>query len=133
LDFAWQCCLCHQIDWITGARQSYCIPPLLIFQQIYRHPQRDGFQRAPLPSSSTDHIANIVSESQAWKNRLSSPSTHSQCFRVPAQVFGSISAPFGEPASRFTSAIERAGNWKKVREQVLEYGWMQLEETYKYV
>jgi hypothetical protein len=26
-------------------------------------------------------------------------------------------------------AIERAGNWKKVREQVLEYGWMQLEET----
>jgi hypothetical protein len=61
---AWQCCLCHQIDWITGARQSYCIPPLLIFQQIYRHPQRDGFQTI---HPSTDHIANIVSESQAWK------------------------------------------------------------------
>jgi hypothetical protein len=28
---------------------------------------------------------------------------------------GSISAPFGEPASRFTSAIERSGIWKKVR------------------
>jgi hypothetical protein len=28
---------------------------------------------------------------------------------------GSISAPFGEPASRFTSAIERSGKWKKVR------------------
>jgi hypothetical protein len=27
---------------------------------------------------------------------------------------GSISA-FGEPASRFTSAIERSGIWKKVR------------------
>jgi hypothetical protein len=27
---------------------------------------------------------------------------------------GSISA-FGEPASRFTSAIERSGKWKKVR------------------
>jgi hypothetical protein len=27
---------------------------------------------------------------------------------------GSISAP-GEPASRFTSAIERSGIWKKVR------------------
>jgi hypothetical protein len=27
---------------------------------------------------------------------------------------GSISAPFGEPASRFTSAIERS-EWKKVR------------------
>jgi hypothetical protein len=27
--------------------------------------------------------------------------------------FGSISAPFGEPASRFTSAIERSGKWKK--------------------
>jgi hypothetical protein len=27
---------------------------------------------------------------------------------------GSISAPFGEPASRFTSAIERSGIWKKV-------------------
>jgi hypothetical protein len=27
---------------------------------------------------------------------------------------GSISAPFGEPASRFTSA-ERSGKWKKVR------------------
>jgi hypothetical protein len=26
-----------------------------------------------------------------------------------------ISAPFGEPASRFTSAIERSGIWKKVR------------------
>jgi hypothetical protein len=26
---------------------------------------------------------------------------------------GSISAPFGEPASRFTSAIERSGIWKK--------------------
>jgi hypothetical protein len=23
--------------------------------------------------------------------------------------------PFGEPASRFTSAIERSGKWKKVR------------------
>jgi hypothetical protein len=59
------------------------------------------------------------------ENRLSSPSTHpaSEC----QPVFGSLA--FGEPASRFTSAIERAGNWKKVREQVLEYGWMQLEET----
>jgi hypothetical protein len=28
---------------------------------------------------------------------------------------GSISASFGEPASRFTSAIERSGIWKKVR------------------
>jgi hypothetical protein len=28
---------------------------------------------------------------------------------------GSISAPFGEPTSRFTSAIERSGKWKKVR------------------
>jgi hypothetical protein len=51
---------------------------------------------------------------------------------VPARVRINFSS-FGEPASRFTSAIERAGNWKKVREQVLEYGWMQLEETYKYV
>jgi hypothetical protein len=28
---------------------------------------------------------------------------------------GSISALLGEPASRFTSAIERSGKWKKVR------------------
>jgi hypothetical protein len=33
--------------------------------------------------------------------------------------FGSISAPFGEPASRFTSATERSGIWKKVREPCL--------------
>jgi hypothetical protein len=82
--------------------------------------------RAPLPSSSTDHIANIVSESQAWKIDC----RHHQLLPVlpSASPFRINFSSFGEPASRF-SAIERAGNWKKVREQVLEYGWMQLEET----
>jgi hypothetical protein len=33
--------------------------------------------------------------------------------------------------SHYTSAIQRSGNWKKVREQVLEYGLVQLEEVNK--
>jgi hypothetical protein len=76
----------------------------------------------------TDHIANIVSESQAWKidcrHHQLTPSASEPSVRIN-------SSSFCEPASRFSA--ERAGNWKKVREQVLEYGWMQLEETYKYV
>jgi hypothetical protein len=39
---------------------------------------------------------------------------------------------FGEPASRFTSAIER-GKLEEGKEQVLEYGWMQPEETLQHV
>jgi hypothetical protein len=35
---------------------------------------------------------------------------------------GSISAPFGEPASRFTSAIERSGIWKKVKITLAQFG-----------
>jgi hypothetical protein len=35
---------------------------------------------------------------------------------------GSISAPFGEPASRFTSAIERSGKWKKDSNKQAQFG-----------
>jgi hypothetical protein len=56
---------------------------------------------------------------------------HQLTVRLECQPKCSITA-LGEPASRFTSAIE-TGNWKKVREQVLEYGWMQLKKLYKYV
>jgi hypothetical protein len=31
------------------------------------------------------------------------------------QVGINFEAPFGEPTSRFTGAIERSGKWKKVR------------------
>jgi hypothetical protein len=40
---------------------------------------------------------------------------------------GSISA-LGEPASRFTSAIERSGKWKKVRQR-LGYSLVRLERS----
>jgi hypothetical protein len=35
---------------------------------------------------------------------------------------GSISAPFGEPASRFTSAIERSGIWKEDSNGLAQFG-----------
>jgi hypothetical protein len=39
---------------------------------------------------------------------------------------GSISAPFGEPASRFTSAIERSGN---MEEGKIATAWAQFGAT----
>jgi hypothetical protein len=77
------------------------------------------------------HHHQLIISPTLFQNHKHGKSTvvtiNSPCFRVPARV--RIDWLLGEPASRFTSAIERAGNWKKVREQVLEYGWMQLEET----
>jgi hypothetical protein len=46
---------------------------------------------------------------------------------------GSISAPFGEPASRFTSAIERSGIWKKVKIATAwaQFGAERVHHVYK--
>jgi hypothetical protein len=86
--------------------------------------------RAPLPSSSTDHIANIVSESQAWKIDCRHHQLTPSASRCQPSVRINSAPLVNRPVVLLV--LERAGNWKKVREQVLEYG-LQLEETYKYV
>jgi hypothetical protein len=58
----------------------------------------------------------------AWHSLVRLKEVH-QCIRMRATLSNTLLAwgrldqfqPFGEPASRFTSAIERSGKWKKVR------------------
>jgi hypothetical protein len=67
-----------------------------------------------ISESSTSIIINwflspTLFQNQVLENRLSSPSTHSQCFRVPACV---DQFQLLEPASRFTSNWT-CGNWRR--------------------
>jgi hypothetical protein len=56
----------------------------------------------------------------AWAQlvRLKSINVECVCYLGNTFVMGQVGinfSSFGEPASRFTSAIERSGIWKKVR------------------
>jgi hypothetical protein len=71
--------------------------------------ERSGMEEGKIATAWAQFGATQRSPSMYIRMRVLQQVLHSV-----GQV-GSISAPFGEPASRFTSAIERSGIWKKVR------------------
>jgi hypothetical protein len=113
-----------RIDWITG--QDNLVSLVDIPTDLPPSTKMDF--ETPLPSSSTDHFANIVSESQAWKKSTVVTINSLPVLRVPAQVDQFQLLLVNRPVVLLVQLNVR--EMEEGKEQVLEYSWMRLKDKY---